>query len=242
MARQTSFFSSAIPENKEDFLAVLEERIIRGKLPVGFKLPTERQFEAETGMGKSAVHGALVELEHRGFVNISPRKGVYVADYAKNGNSDTLNAVLRCNGGRLSFKMSVELVELRNAIEGGALMRLAESHTDEDLKKLNDVLDELRGADAAGLEIPGIAEIERRFHMLICELSGNDMFSLVMRSFSNVSVLLWQYCALFWGVDGFIDHDQTLIGLIERGEGDKACRYLRDFYEHFLTAFYENQE
>lgn len=230
-----------LPGTKEEFIRWLEERIIRGKLAVGEKLPTERTFEQQTGIGKSAVHGALIELEHKGFIKILPRKGAYVSNYVREGTADTLNEILRCNGGRLSVKMSIEIVELRNAIEGGALIRLAKQHTDEDLAKLNAALDELRAVDVGTAEIAEIAEIESRFHLLICELSGNDMFSLVMNSFATISAALWQRCALFWGVGGFIRHDEALIDMISRGEGHEAQIYIENVFAQFLEAFYQSE-
>lgn len=242
MASEQRFFTRENPQTKEDFIVCLEERIIRGKLPVGSKLPTERDFETETGIGKSAIHTAMVELEHRGFIDIIPRKGAYVANFAKSGNADTLAAVLRCNGGKMSFKMAVEVVELRNAIEGGALVKLSKCRTEEDLKALNSALDRLRLADVSAMEIPEIAEIEGQFHMLICELSGNDMFSLVMSSFFPISSELWQCCAMFWGVGGFIEHDEHIISLLERGEGAEARSYIESIFAQFLEAYYKNAE
>lgn len=232
----------AKPMTKVEFISHLENLIIRGKLAAGDKLPTERAFEQQTGLGKSAVHGALIELEHKGFINIVPRKGAYVADYAREGTADTLNEVLRCNGGKLSLKMSVEIVELRNAIEGGALIRLAAHHTEEDIAKLRSALDKLRAVDAASGGVPLIAELESRFHQLICELSGNDMFSLVINSFSQISTVLWQTCAMFWGIDGFIEHDEALIGMIERGEGHEAQVFIENIFAQFLEAYFEGRK
>lgn len=235
-----SFQKNKLPSTKDEFARWLADRIVRGKLTVGEKLPTERDFEQQTGIGKSAIHGALVELEHKGFIKIIPRKGAYVSNYVREGTVETFNEILRSNDGRLSLKMSIEIVELRNAIEGGALIRLAKHHTDEDLEKLNAALDELRAVDVATAEIEEIAELESRFHMLICELSGNDMFSLVMNSIAPVSTALWQRCALFWGVGGFIRHDEALINLISRGEGHEAQKYIEGIFSQFLEAFYQN--
>lgn len=232
-----SFDKIEILSPKEVLIREIEERIIRGKLSVGEKLPTERELEAQTGVSKSVVHFALIELERRGFLTIVPRRGAYVADFAKTGSAETLNEILRYNGGKLSVKMSIEIVELRNAIEGGALIRLAAGHTDEDLARLRAALAELKDEKTRELEIPEIAEMESRFHYLICELSGNEMFSLVMNSFSTISGVLWQYCAMFWGIDGFIEHDETLIGMIERGEGHEAQKYIEDIFAVFLDAY-----
>lgn len=230
------------PATKEEFASRLEEKIIRGKLAPGTKLPTERDFEMQTGLGKTAIHGALRELEHRGFIRIAPRKGAYVADFARTGTADTLSEVLRCNGGRLTFKMSTEIVELRNAIEGAAFVRLAAHHTDEDIDKMREALDKLRSSAVRDMEIPEIAELEKQFHYLIIDLAGNDMFSLVMNSFDEISVAVWQCCCLYWGVEGFIAHDSAIIDMIERGEGREAQLYIESVYDQFLKAFYLNSE
>jgi len=226
-----------IPRPKEVLIREIEERIIKGKLSVGEKLPTERELEAQTGVSKSVVHFALIELERRGFLTIVPRQGAYVADFSKTGTVETLNEILRYNGGKLSVKMSIEIVELRNAIEGGALIRLASNHTDEDIACLRAALDEMKDEKVRDYEISDIAEMESRFHALICDLSGNEMFSLVMNSFSTISGVLWQYCAMFWGIDGFLEHDEALIDMIARGEGHEAQKYIEDIFAAFLAEY-----
>ena len=113
------------------FVKQLQGMILSGELKEGDKLPTERELEAQTGISKSVIHFALKDLENLGFIRIEPRKGAYVADFARHGSFETLNEMLRYNGGKMSYKMSVEMVELRNALEGGAMIRLAASHTDE---------------------------------------------------------------------------------------------------------------
>ena len=136
--------------------------------------------------------------------------------------------------------MSVELVELRNALEGGALIRLAERHTPEDIKKLRACVEEL---EAISDKSPGIKELgvfASRFHFMICELSGNDMFSLIMNSFAPMSAVLWENCAAFWGVEGFIKQDSDLIDMIERGQGYEAQKYITDIFRQFLAAFEAN--
>ncbi len=222
---------------RDAFIREIEGRIIKGKLAVGEKLPTERELEAQTGISKSVIHFALKDLEHKGFINIVPRQGAYVTDYARKGSLETLNEILRYNGGKLSFKMSVEVVELRNAIEGGALIRLAANHTDEDIRQLREMLNELRNEDAKSLNTAQLAELTSRFHYKVCELSGNDMFTLLMNSFSTMSKVIWEYCAAFWGLEGFIEQDEKLIDLIERGEGQRAKEYIEEIFAQYLESY-----
>ena len=235
------FEEISISSPRETIIREIETQIIRGKLRPGEKLPTERELAVQTGVSKSVVHFGLIELKRRGFVTIVPRQGIYVADYAKTGTAETLNEVLRLNGGRLTFKMSVEIVELRNAVEGGALIRLAKNHTDENISRLCDALDKMKEAKRLDSGIPEIARIESSFHSLICEESGNDMFSLVMNSFSQISELLWQYCEMFWGVEGLIEHDEMLIAMIELGEGREARDYIERIFVDFLDAYEKMQ-
>lgn len=235
-----AFEEIKIPSPREMFIREIEGRIIKGKLAVGEKLPTELQLCQQTGIKQASVHSALKELEHLGFVRIVPRHGVYVADYLKTGSFETLNEVLRYNGGKMSLKMSVELVELRNAVEGGALIKLAENHTEADIKVLREELKKLETVRDKNLGIKELGQMTARFHYLVCELSGNDMFSLMMNSFGQLSTIIWENCAAFWGVEGFLEQDSHLIDLVERGEGYEAQKYIADVFSQFMTAFAEN--
>jgi len=225
-----------IPTPKELFIRQIEDQIISGQLAIGEKLPTERELEAETGISKSVIHFALVDLERMGFVKIVPRQGIYVDDFARTGSFETLNEILRYNGGKLTAKMLTEMTELRNAIEGGALIKLAASHTDEDINKLRASVDELRAVIGEDLSIFELADIAKKFHYQICDLSGNDMFPLVMNAFAPLSNAVWQYCVRFWGAEKFVEHDENVIGMIERGEGHEAQKYIEDIYVQYLEA------
>lgn len=225
-----------IPQPREMFIRQIEDQIISGKLSVGEKLPTERELEAETGIKQSVIHYALKDLEHMGFVTIRPRQGVYVADYMKNGSIDTLNELLRYNGYRLTLKMGTELVELRNGIEGAALIRLAAEHTPEQLEELRASVSELREMSGGEHSTTELADVAKKFHYLICDLCGNDIIPLVMNAFSPLSNQVWKMCVRFWGVDGFVAHDEKILELIEAGKGHEAQSYLEEIFGQYLDA------
>lgn len=225
-----------IPTPKEIFIRQIEDQIISGQLTVGEKLPTERELEAETGISKSVIHFALKDLERMGFVKISPRQGIYVADYARSGSFETLSEILRYNGGKLTTKMLTEITELRNAVEGGALIKLAANHSDEDISALQAAVDELRAVVGEEMSIFDLADVAKKFHYLICDLSGNGMFPLVMNAFAPLSNVVWEYCVRFWGAEKFIEHDENMIKMIERGDGHEAQKYIEDIFAQYLEA------
>lgn len=226
-----------IPSPRDSFIEQLERQIIKGNLVVGEKLPTEREFEEQTGINQSVIHYALKDLERMGFVRIVPRRGAFVEDFAKKGTFETLNELLKHNDGKISLKMGIELVELRNAIEGGALIRLAENHTQEDIAKLRACVDELRCDKVRDMNIDELAALTMKFHYLVIELSGNDMFLLTMNAFIKISRVLWIKCAEFWGVEGFLEQDEKIIELIEQGRGHDAQKYIEDVFAQFLDKF-----
>lgn len=237
-----SFEKIEIPSPKEAFINEIKGRIIKGKLKIGEKLPTERELAEQTGISKSAIHFALKELGQNGFIKCVPRKGTYVADFLRKGSFDTLNEVLKYNGGTMSYKMSVDIVEFRNAVEGCALVKLAADHSDEDITQLQDALDELRDATDKKLSVTELAKITSKFHYQICKLCGNDIIALVMNAFAPISRTLWEYCAMFWGTEGFLEQAEEIVDMIERGEGEKAKEFIEGIFDKFMSEFKENPQ
>lgn len=89
------------PSIKELFIQKIEGMILSGALKPGERLPTERELADEMNISKTIVHEGIRELSRLGFLDVVSRKGVTVADYAQNGNLDTLMAIMKYNG-RLS--------------------------------------------------------------------------------------------------------------------------------------------
>lgn len=141
-----AFEKISIPSAKECFFEDIKSKILTGELTAGQKLPSERELSERTGINQSAIHLAIKDLEHAGFLNIIPRHGTYVADYVASGNYDTLHEILKSGGQHMTPERIIALVETRNAIEGGALIRLAASHTPEDIKELEAHIERFRSA------------------------------------------------------------------------------------------------
>lgn len=97
------------PSMKELFIKEIEALILSGQLKVGDKLPTERELADEMKISRTIVNLGLSELKNKGFIDIVPRKGAFVADYAKNGKLDTLISIINFNGGRFDKKPSIPL-------------------------------------------------------------------------------------------------------------------------------------
>ena len=222
------------PTIKELFVERIECLIFSGALKPGDKLPSERDLAEQMKISKTIVHLGLEDLARMGFINVTPRRGTVVADFAETGNLETLNAILRYNGGKLDRQMVVSIVELRSAIEGGALIRLGRNHSQQDMEELREMMRQFEEASRLSPDIPAVAAALARFHYKICTLSGNQLFPLIMNAFRGVGSILWESSARFWGEAALYEQGMKIITMIDEGRGEDAAAYLQSLFEHYL--------
>lgn len=222
------------PTIKELFVERIEVLIFSGALKPGDKLPSERDLAEQMKISKTIVHLGLEDLARMGFINVTPRRGTVVADFAETGNLETLNAILRYNGGKLDRQMVVSIVELRSAIEGGALIRLGRNHSQQDMEELREMMRQFEEASRLSPDIPAVAAALARFHYKICTLSGNQLFPLIMNAFRGVGSILWESSARFWGEAALYEQGMKIITMIDEGRGEDAAAYLQSLFEHYL--------
>jgi len=73
------FSKLSAPTLKELFIEQLENMILSGKLSIGEKLPSERELAESMQISRSVVNAGLTEIADKGFLEIVPRSGTYVA-------------------------------------------------------------------------------------------------------------------------------------------------------------------
>jgi DNA-binding FadR family transcriptional regulator len=86
---------------KDICVARLEELILSAKLPIGQKLPSERELALQLGVSRPVVHEGLVDLAAKGLVTMKPRVGTVVNDYRKEGSLFLLTALVNYHQGQL---------------------------------------------------------------------------------------------------------------------------------------------
>ena len=222
------------PTIKELFIERIEGMILSGTLKPGDRLPSERDLAEQMKISKTIVHIGLEDLARMGFLEVTPRRGTVVADFAETGNLETLNAILRYNGGKLDRQMVVSIRELRSAVEGGALVRLGRNHTQEGLDELKGLLNEYTEIAKSNPDLKTIADALAKFHYRICTLSGNQLFPLIMNAFRSVGNILWEDSARFWGVDALLEQGRRILEMLEKNDGEGAADYLNSLFDHYL--------
>lgn len=181
------------PSLKELFISHIEAMILSGELPVGQQLPPERQLAQSMGVSRAVVNSGIVELEHRGFLEIRPRVGTFVTDYRRAGTLDTLKSIMTYNRGHLRNEEIRSILEVRDALDKLAVAGIIQHAADEDLLRLEETAEAIRLAESDRRA----AEAAFAFQHELAMLSGNTLLPLIFRSFYSSVLVLWErFCAL----------------------------------------------
>ena len=192
----------------------IKQHIIANGLQAGDRLPSEPELSASLGVSRNVVRQALSSLEAVGIVRSEHGRGTFVAELGAASN------VLQ----HLDFWLDVEHLSQKDYLETRALfdtgvLRLAmRNATEEDLRRLEDVV--------GRMDADGPAELSRHhdaFHQTLLEATHNRFLAgltMILYRF------LWHAAAAAPNVrlvppaDQLVAHRALLDGLRRRDEGE----------------------
>lgn len=184
--------------------------IVEGRLKPGDRLVEDRLAE-EFGVSRNPVREAIRALSSEGLVDVSSRRGAYVA------HSD--------------------MQEVREAIEIRALLeahnaRLAARHrTPQVLKRAHAILEKGQAAIGAGRG-KSLNELNDQFHNALAEAGSNRLLSEVLSMLRVRSALLFSPADPERQKQNWDEHASILKAIIE-GDEDRAARLAM---EHVIGA------
>ncbi len=199
------------PSTKELFVSEIERLIVSKELLFDEKLPTERELEQEMKVSKTVINSGLNELAKRGFLRIAPRQGVFVEDYIKNGNLDTLNSIIRCNGGKLDKKTFDSLTAFKICIDTQCAGLAAENRSDHDIAAMK-ALQEKMERTADPMET---AELRYEFTKTLYFATGNHIYPLLLNSLKSIALTFNQIVFRHFGSAVANEYLDELIQAIE---------------------------
>lgn len=220
------------PSIRTLFMEQIEGMILSGELCAGDKLPTERELADEMKISKTVVHEGLRELHRLGFLDITARRGIYVADYAQTGSLETLRAIMDFHGGIPDRKTAVSILKLRYYLEAPAMEELAARHTAAELAALHALQRQAEEASVQGTD--ALAEALFRYHRGITFLSGNTITPLIFNAFTKVNLEFWKGYIALEGVGQSLETLSLFTEAIGAGDGKRAAALLRAGLERFM--------
>lgn len=216
------FTKLTAPSLKELFIQDLENKILSGKLPIGEKLPTERELAKSMQVSKALINAGISELARKGFLNIKPRVGTFVADYRKNGTIETLISIMNYNGGILRKAEVRSILELRIALDSLAVELCIPIIKDNEIAILKDYLKQMKETNSQEVA----SELAFLFQHELALLSGNTLIPLIFTSFKIPILSLWtRFCSLY-GLESLRNNTATLCEYIEKRDTKKAIEWI----------------
>lgn len=149
--------------------ATLRDAILEGRLRPGERV-SDARIATEMGISRAPVREAIRHLAVRGLLSEEPRRGSFVA--------------------RLTRSAVREVYDCRRALEGLAARRISSS---PDLVSHVAALQELVGVmehAAASHQHVRMADADHRFHLTLCELTGNSWLIRLYAQIADQSRLM----------------------------------------------------
>ncbi len=210
--KRTMSVSRPVASLRTQVVEKLRQALIDGQFAPGARL-TERELCDLLGVSRTLVREALRQLEAEGLIENAPYRGPTVA--------------------AISAEEARELYEIRAVLEGWAAQRCAQYATDQDLKELVGMLEQLSAAEQRG-QLSRMLDIVDAFHEKLLQAAGNKMLTEYLQSLRGRlrrlrSISLRQPGRARQSVEEKYD----LLAALKQRDGKKA-RKARE--QHVLTA------
>lgn len=216
----------------------VEEAITGGRLKPGDRLPSERDLVERFGVARSSVREALRVLQSRELVRSRPGdpRGPLVLGFSVEPVKRSIAALTSAHTMRFG-----ELVQFRMVLDASANLLAAAGRTGEQLLRMERNMARMRESMALGYA--EFAELDRQFHEIIAEASGNTMIQVCGDAVREAVLALIQ-AKISDSADArglmlrSIRHHAAVFEAISDGDGCRASRLAReslyDYYANYV--------
>lgn len=179
----------------------LKMQILKGTIVPGTRL-MEVDLADEMGVSRTPIREAIRKLEKEGLVTIEPRRGAYAS--------------------QISTKDMVEILEVRQNMEGLAAAFAASRITPEQLRELKQVSENYNNAVIEG-NMEDMIKYDTRFHRIIVESCKNKVLVTMIEQLQEL-VLRFRYIYYdnFRRAENMPSEHKVILEAIEQGDTETA--------------------
>ncbi|MEV6104880.1 FadR/GntR family transcriptional regulator [Streptomyces sp. NPDC051940] len=157
----------------------------RGLRP-GQVLPTETELMDDLGVSRNSVREALKALQALDIVEIRHGYGTYVGQASLTPLADglTFRTLVQLGGDPIDAAQALgEILQVREVLEEGLVLRIVDSVPDSDLDELDSIVGRMEARAKQGEVFP---EEDRDFHEVLYRSLGNTLVPQLLGAFWNV--------------------------------------------------------
>ncbi len=224
---------------KELFISSVEDKILSGELPIGAQLPTERELAEMMDVSRGVVNSGIAEMAHKGFLEVRPRVGTFVADYRRVGKSDIFLSIMHYNGGILPEQEIRSLLEFKSLIDCFSVRKLtARAITEAEVQKLEDFVDQMAETD----DPQQVSELAYAYNQELSFLSGHTFAPLIYNSFKTANVQLGARYVQRYGKASLYHYLQQLLVQLLNGDTARAVALVETHLTDMMTGEHQIYE
>jgi GntR family transcriptional repressor for pyruvate dehydrogenase complex len=198
----------------DEIVDQIRNLISQGKLKPGDRLLPERELIREFDVSRPSLREALNSLMTMGFLEIKGKR-TFIKSVASESMQNPLSLLLKADTQKI-----FDLIEVRKAIEAWGAFLAAQRATEEDIKQLANIIEEMREAFEKG---QSWEKQDADFHLGLAQATHNTIQTHIM---STIYDLLRESMAKVFKdrskVKKLLDHHQRIFNAIKNHSPDKA--------------------
>ncbi len=213
----------------------LENAIREKKLPLGSKLPTEREMCESFGVSRTALREALRRLSARGLINIHKGSGMFVSEIHIEDAIDTLNLYYDL---KFDKNLISQIIEVRLVFEPEIARLAALNRAPGDLEALNRNLSEFEQSDPDNTQLE--ADLDNHFHLTITKATLNPIVQISMEPIYSLLPRMRNY--IYGNIDGekafTLKAHRALVDAITIQDGQRAHKLMKEHLERTREIYH----
>ena len=205
----------------------IENLIIASHLQPGDHLPPERELARQFGVSRTVVREAIRALVAKSLLETRSGGGTVVRSPTAEAVAQSMSLFLRAGQPQLDYN---KVLEVRRILEVEIAGLAAERRTAEDLKKMDEILQET--AKAEGRD--HFAKNDVAFHAALAHATHNELFGLLLDSIADI-----MFKVRYLGFDvpdtiaRAVKYHRAILEQIKAGDAEGARQAMR---EHLVES------
>ena len=156
----------------DEIVNQIKSLISQGRLKPGDQLPPERELVKQFGVSRPSLREGLNSLVAMGFLEVKQAKRTSVKSVTSERMQDPLSLLIKTDTQKI-----FDLIEVRMAIEAWGAFHAARRATEEDIKQLETVIEEMKLAFEEGRSLE---KEEADFHLAMAQATHNTIQTHIM--------------------------------------------------------------
>ncbi len=209
----------------------LQARIFRGELPIGTRLPPERELAAEYDITRNTLRASVRALEQERLVTVRHGQGVTVADFRRTGRLTLLAPFLEHGASPVErVRVLLDALQARSAVLQLAISVAVERARPEDIARLRAAGEAQKAAFCAHDPVV-LGRGELVWMNALIDAAHSVTVRWIANSFLEVFEAIITRMPALWVMDaGYADWIDDVLEAFEKGQGARAAELLDAYF------------